>query len=266
MGSPPRRSGQRALRCPAATAARELSSSVAVLAWPRHAATAVLAFFALGLPVFGSNGDMTLDMVYPSCAALSPTAQTRPGPDGRRSRGLRRPPLTAAPTMPAPSNTPDPERRASTSAARSRWSPARPAVLGALRARPGATRAPTSRWGCATRAPTAERPRRSRARPPGAAAADGHHRAGRRSRRGRAGRRALRQDRHPGEQRRPGPENPPRRSPRPTSISTLAVNLKGTFFVSQAVGRVMIQRATAASSTWARRPAPWRCRASRSTA
>ena len=48
---------------------------------------------------------------------------------------------------------------------------------------------------------------------------------------------------------------------------TVAVNIKGTFFVSQAVGRVMIRKAAAAgSSTSARRPASSRCRPNRSTA
>ena len=64
-----------------------------------------------------------------------------------------------------------------------------------------------------------------------------------------------------------GPPNPAEHVTEADFDRTLAVNLKGTFFVSQAVGRVMIAQAAAgASSTSARRPAPSRSRPSRSTA
>ena len=63
-----------------------------------------------------------------------------------------------------------------------------------------------------------------------------------------------------------GPENPAEDVTEADFDFTCAVNLKGTFFVSQAVGRAMIRKAAGRSSTSARRRARSRCRARRSTA
>ena len=67
--------------------------------------------------------------------------------------------------------------------------------------------------------------------------------------RGHRGGARVRPDRHPGEQRRHRSAQPRRSVTEADFDHTLAVNLKGTFFVSQAVGRVMIRKAAAGSST-----------------
>ena len=64
-----------------------------------------------------------------------------------------------------------------------------------------------------------------------------------------------------------GPPNPAEAVTEADFDRTLAVNLKGTFFVSQAVGRVMIERRRRTDrQPRARRRASSRCPPSRSTA